>query len=375
MSRSDLRILIRAVPPEEREAVRSALSGALLRRARFESRALAHLTWILVASGVLGGLATNLMPWRDVSKWVSGLLIVVAGRMLLVESAAAWRVERPHLDAPVSLRVRWDELLRPRLCVAVLCLLTAVRGTEWSVAHNGWRSATPSFLLGAAVSLLVGLLAVGADGFAHGLAARVEEDRVLDVAAIELARAVADMTRLAPAWRRPDVARYLLERLERAARRVATRPSSHPVPLAQWRIRPRIQQPVDQLAAVIRAHRLPIASAPSRAGYDRVRASLVAGLIAAVHEDWGGLLAHADPVPARPWYTGYAAKNLGPAIVLGAAAVALPWLPPFRGSPASGLGLRVTLGVYALLRLIPGTSLVDLVDRGLTRGFSETKGK
>jgi len=116
----------------------------------------------------------------------------------------------------------------------------------------------------------------------------------------------------------------------------------------------------------------PLALARDRSEYDKVTASLTAGLVAMSSQNWGALFAN-SPAPRKPWLSSYALTHVLPAAVLGAAALVLPRVPPFRhGSLAAG-SIRVSLVSFAVLRLVPGPALSDLVDKALGRGFDSTK--
>ncbi|WP_344662777.1 hypothetical protein [Catenulispora subtropica] len=188
-----------------------------------------------------------------------------------------------------------------------------------------------------------------------------------------LLRCVAAMRRLAPAWDRPDVARYLIHHVEAAAQAAERRtPWTSRAPLGDAGVRTALREPGEAVAQLLRAHKRPLALARSRAEFDKVADSLTAGLLAMATEDWKALFANA-PEPRKRWMSSYAVTRALPAAVLGIAALVLPWVPPFRHSALPTASIRVSLATFAILRLVPGPSVADLIDKGLSRGFDASK--
>jgi len=288
---------------------------------------------------------------------------------------SGWRMAVPSLEGATPLKIRFGELFETRVRLGLVGVAVAVIGTVHLVRRDGWLFTTERESLGVGVALVFGGFIVMTEAAIEAVVFRVDEPHVLDTLIVETAFIVVTMAEMAPAWRRADVSRYFIDRFEHLAVTVENLPLARRVPLLQVGLHGKVHRPVKRLSGVIRAHKRAIAEVASREAYDRILNSLVAGFMAMVREDWSMLLANTESVNLRRWYLGYIPKNLIPAFVLASVAIVLPWLPPFRGHMASLLGIRITLGLYAVMRLIPGVSLTDLVDRGLSRGFDPLKGK
>jgi|GEM_PF-5429619 len=319
-------------------------------------------------------------PWSPTRLY--DILWIVAGGLYVGCSASIplalrdfvqWRArhEAPTVSGPVPL-TRRIRRIRPtrRWFVVVLALvitaLAAVHGRPASVIERD---------IGIGVTLAVAVTAFLAALIAMSSRLRIRSlpSQVFDRALPELSELIVRTTDLAPAWDRPDVVRYLVHSVESVAR-TARKPApwTGRAPLSDPAIRSGLRQPAEDFARILRAHKRPLALARDRSEYDKVTASLTAGLVAMSSQNWGALFAN-SPAPRKPWLSSYALTHVLPAAVLGAAALVLPWVPPFRhGSLAAG-SIRVSLVSFAVLRLVPGPALSDLVDKALGRGFDSTK--
>jgi hypothetical protein len=288
--------------------------------------------------------------------------------------ATDWRKQKPTSLVPVALLQRF----RIALGIAGVSLLLPILAVSAAVSRAsraGWEDVALLEASAVTVTLLLLLAVVVCDRVGRWLVTRVEAPHPLDHLIPAMTQLIADMAELTPAWNRPDVSRYLIHRVEAAARRLRSQPLTARAPLPQWRLRAEARESTERLAALIRMHKSRIAGARSKTEYEQVIASLISGLAAMANDDWDAMLAHAKPISSQPWYKRWPTRNLIPALILGIAAIALPWLPPFHGTRIATLGIRVTLGVYALLRLIPTFSMADTVDKALSRGFEGAKGK
>gem|GEM_PF-5033376 len=386
LSRGEFKKVIRRVPPTDRDSVRHALSEAMLRQARHDCRIRTRddlLGYVIFLFGAASTVASIYLPHAKRSGMTPFSEDVIAGAFLVYSFILArfairrtLRRRRPTVDAPVSWLRRLSEATRPQTLISVSSVIMTVIFLAMAIKRGNWSNFLEGGLLGATIGLIATLVTAGVRYALDATIARKEAPHALDAVMIQIAYVMGALIILAPAWRRSDVARYLVERLEYAARQTGKKWSTNRTPFRDWRLRRRLILAHAELADLIRAHKAAIASIRSRTEFEAVINSLSCGLVAMAEEDWIKLLANATPDKVRqPWYRTYLVKNVTPATLLGLAAAALPWLPPFRGHDASILGVRVTLGVYALLRLVPGTSLTDLVDKGMSRGFDAAKSK
>lgn len=374
------------IPRNSRADVRVALSQALLREAKYRSRYYRSAQVARCAGCALGEALGIAPPFAlygtsniiNLVAFMSATLlsIIFAGAITLLCAVTriGWRRRRPNLAKPVPISRRIRELII--FAVPSLAMFTSsivIFFMVFSLRH--WQVSAEGAVFGLCLGLLAFLVTFRVRFLIHVVLSRSEPLNTLDPIMTRTAKLVIDMTNLAPAWRRADVSRYIIDRLGVIERSCSFLSVKDRAPLLAFRLQAEAQAPIDRLAGVIQMHKSAVVKVKSRADYDRILCSLTAGFIAMVREDWESLLANAESASNPKWYKGYLFKNIIPAAILGVFAVTLPWLPPFHSLKASTLGIRVTLGVYAVLRLIPGTSLTDLVDKGLGRGFDSAKGK
>lgn len=348
------------------------------------SRLIATIAWSIALMGFF--VATNgLLHETDATTvlnddlqtaygYGAGSVIAALIARGLWRGARTWRHDTPRPDRPIPIAFRAVGLagLLALGWYGYRSLRQGAHAFTTSHARIAWEQAYFSGIAGAAafaatfplISRLTTLLA-----------SRREAFRPLDPALIEFGELVRAMALLAPSWDRPYVPRYLIHRLEGLARTVLAAPIQVRIPVTEPALRERSRSDVTQLAAVIRRHKAAIAAAHGRSDYDKILTSLSAGLIALSTDDWKAILANAPEArSSRRAISGWVVRNLFPAVLLAAGAAALPWLPPFRGSASSALGVRISLAVYAALRLIPGQQpLTDLFDKGMARGFGSSK--
>jgi hypothetical protein len=119
-----------------------------------------------------------------------------------------------------------------------------------------------------------------------------------------------------------------------------------------------------QLATVIRAHKPALAKAVGPRQIADVQRSLAAGLVAWSERDLDALIANAPPI-ALASRVRSAVRRVYPALVLSAAAIALPMIPALASRAGQ---IHTTLGVLAVLSLIsegvsPTASITDILAR------------
>jgi hypothetical protein len=102
---------------------------------------------------------------------------------------------------------------------------------------------------------------------------------------------------------------------------------------------------------VIRRHGKAFAEAKSVAEYDRICASLRAGLFAAVDGNWDALLANSAERPEAERLARALRAIVVPLLLVGAAIV-VPWLPGVDAKPATSA--RVLLIITAIITAVPG---------------------
>lgn len=338
---------------------------------------------LVVGVGVVGATTAAAVAYRTLSHWPADfpagrwtdLVLAIALCACLVGGRGLWRltgVWRGHCppdDGAFSL---------PRRVVEMMEL--------------GWLRALPFPVAGAVIAFaaippvssrafLAGF-AAGAGFLATGMVALRLSSLVLDrrkTALLPLDALIVDLDiiaaharRLSERWYRPDVSRFLINRLEALARKVELLRATSRAPIGERALREVVRDDYIRLAWAIRRHKTAFANVHNEEDHVRVTASLETGLQAMLENNWTELLANVPPLtPVRRWRSSWPVRNLLPALLLSGGAVAVPSLPPFADSKSSALGVSITLGIYAVLRLIPGQkALSDLFDKGIERTMS-----
>lgn len=289
--------------------------------------------------------------------------------VVLARAIRSWRTTQPTLAAPARLRVRFME--NPVILLAAFpTFFLCVIGGCFALKSRHF-SAT-SFLTGGVGTLgfavfastggqIIAQLKKGAEA----LLDRGSELMPLDPAVKSWTRTAGSLIELSPAWSRRDVSRYLVDRLEAVAGRVeeAATWARRRAPVSRNSVRGASRRDYLLLAAVVREHKRALVAVRTRKDYDTVVASFTDGLLPVLRNDWPVLLANApESIPKRRGFAHWSASCLLPGVLLAAAGVALPYLPPFHGTGAAVQGLRVTLIAYGVVKLIPGQqSVIDLL--------------
>lgn len=159
---------------------------------------------------------------------------------------------------------------------------------------------------------------------------------------------VSTFYRARSTWHHAAICKRLRFRLLEMARevsvtRVRTRRTNFTL---EWRIRREIKVENLRLAAVLRQHADSLAKAGRQGEYDQICDSLLAGLVAASHDDWDALLEHAPEITNKSLVVRLATR-LTPAVILLAAALLVPLLPAFRESGDSIRGVLLPMAGLA----------------------------
>lgn len=115
-----------------------------------------------------------------------------------------------------------------------------------------------------------------------------------------------------------------------------------------------------RLAAVVRRHKVQLATAVSGDDYVAVARSLTGGASAWARRDLATMIRDAPEV-APPRTARRILARFGPATVVLALAVAVPLLPPLNQSPQAAESFRTALLIASLLSLTTGTAQTDYV--------------
>lgn len=192
--------------------------------------------------------------------------------------------------------------------------------------------------------------------------------RPLDRVAVHMVTIAATVQRCASA---PEEAgSRQVRRLLRALERLAVQAEGYALPRVPWHdltTRRAVRLEGLRLAAVIRAHKPVLATALSARDYDAVARSLTAGLGAWARGDLAAMTRNALDV-APPGRLRQVFVRLWPAILLAAAGIVLPLVPPLDGSAAAAASARTSLLIGAVLALATGAVqareyVMDVVNR------------
>lgn len=296
--------------------------------------------------------------------------------LVLARTIRSWRTTQPTLAAPARLRTRFIE--NPMLvlaafptfflCVIGGCFALSSQHFNATIFLAGGVAALGFAVFVSAEAQIVVQLKKGAEA----LLDRGGERMPLDSVVKSWTRTAGSLVELSPAWSRRDVSRYLVDRLEAVAGNVeeAATWARRRAPVSGNSARGASRRDYLRLAAVVREHKRALVAVRTRRDYDAVVTSFTDGLLAVLRNDWPTLLANApESIPKRRGFAHWSASCLLPGVLLAAAGVALPYLPPFHGTGAAVQGLRVTLIAYGVVKLIPGQqSVIDL----LVGAFSRT---
>lgn len=258
------------------------------------------------------------------------------------------RRREPRIDRP---NVLMGDLLVPAFSLsAALPLHRATLGVNLSACVLGWLTACW-------ISLGLGLFRLAKSVVAKQVAARHcrPYDSLL-VSTVHLAAVLYRDSR----WRLSAKTAYFacrhLEALALTAQRAMTAPGRAP-----RAVRRRLRQDGLRLAVVFRAHQEAVATAYSVAAADRIVASLLAAVEALATGDREALLAHAPQsvTVVRRIYQGLV--RAWPPLVLIAAGVLLPLIPPLAEQPAVAGSLRWSLIVAGVIAFAAGQDVAGRV--------------
>lgn len=186
--------------------------------------------------------------------------------------------------------------------------------------------------------------------------------------------AVSFMARHVDEWRKPKTIRFLSDRLESVAFSLETAPWTRRS-TRKWSLRVGCRSVPEQVAAHIRELIVELNRAMTEEEYREVLRSLTCGVAMLAADDWDRIrevVKHIGPAPSR--LRRWILHNVLPALVLVAFAVTLPLLPGLHEQSASVIGLRLTLGISALVRLLPSSlSIADVVSAAMQSAVSSRK--
>jgi len=266
----------------------------------------------------------------------------------LVSSAWLVLMSRPRVRTTIT---RWDQrrttLTTLAFASTVISLVFAVEtlaGLYVRVRRfEVW--AVPSAAAG--VAIFVGIIAATVFDD-HGYSGVLEP---LDPVFLQIFRIAVDLDGLRKRrrWMQKGIVAYFNAALERAARS-AERALRGRAPLTDFSTRRESGLRGAQLAAVIRVHKVHLATALSPQQVTDVRRSMTAGLLAWAERDLEALIANAPPVTFGSRIRAVT-RRVYPALLLATAAVALPMIPALASSANQ---IHITLGVSAALALIAG---------------------
>lgn len=199
----------------------------------------------------------------------------------------------------------------------------------------------------AGIAIFVGLVAAAVFDD-HGYSGVLEP---LDLVFLQIFRVAVDLDGLRKRrrWMRKGIVVYFNAALERAARS-AERALRGRAPLTDFSTRRESGLRGAQLAAVIRVHKVHLATALGPQQAADARRSLTTGLLAWAERDLEALIAHAPPVTFGSRLRAVT-RRVYPALLLATAAAALPEVPALASSANQ---IHITLGVSAALALIAG---------------------
>ncbi|NEC85040.1 hypothetical protein [Streptomyces sp. SID12501] len=216
-------------------------------------------------------------------------------------------------------------------------------------------AAWPTFVTGAAAFPLAFLLS----GFAilsiyrKAVGPRlVRPDCTHIAAALAMLDAAALVSRSQSKWHYPQVSRDVVMELEYLARTVQSELSlTHRI--GRWHPDLFSQTSVEALkvAHVVRQHKKVIVCASSASDFEKVALSLTSGTQALLVNDRSKLLEGAPDV-VRKERIKIAIKHVFPVVLLIAAAIILPLVPPISGQDKIADSIRLTLIVAAVLALV-----------------------
>lgn len=353
-------------------------------RAKGHEQLVQRQLYFAVGAGIVGAVTTGTAAWHILARWPRVIplgsppacVLAIALCLCLIGGRGLWRLTRVWRRHCPSAAKR-----------------TRLHRRAGEIASESWSRAFP-FVAAAGVTDRYGMPQISSRWFLAGLAAgagfalagvaalRVRyllldrgrtKARPLDPLIGDLADIVASAEALKEVWYRPDVSRFLVNRVEGLARSAEGLRTAGRAPLTELALRKAHRDDLTRLAAAVRRHKHGFAGAHSEEDHARVTEALRTGLAAMLEDDWSALLAQVPPLgPRRRWIHGWPTKNLLPAALLACGAFALPRIPPFSADKTSSLGLTITLGIYALVRIIPGQNpLIDLFDKGVDRGLGK----
>lgn len=374
--------LVAALPvaePQQREALAQQVSDAAIRVGESMEGVVAPFVIgviffpLLLAVPALWLALSHAAQWRaqgatiHVATGCGGAMVLLASSLFMVAwtKRHRWRTVEPAQHRPAPLVRRMTELA-PVACALALCaclvpfclVILNVNGSLVLPAHWWVDALDGAALATAMITILWSPLRLAQ--------ARREDNLDLPAAAgalLPMCAAVSFMARHADEWRKPKTIRFLSNRLETAAASLESAPWTRRAALFAPALRAANSVVLLKLATHIRDHIIKLNLAMSPEEYHAVLRDLTHGLIAMAADDWPRLrevVDHIDPVTFG--WARWIRRHAIPALVLAAFAALLPLLPGLHDQNASVIGLRLTLGVAALLRLLPkNLSVTDLI--------------
>ncbi|MFG2793007.1 hypothetical protein [Streptomyces sp. NPDC048419] len=328
------------------------------------------IAWVYYPFAILIPWATSVLPFLvresnprspdlHADNVLSGeflrLLLPILAGYILMSTITLCSINPKTLRIPIMTRIKGA---RSRILSTMTIADSFVIWAASDTSHAARLGVLPGigwFLLGA---LVAGTHIIATITFISLLKflvySRIEDfEHPYDALLVAMATACAEAHTHRSHWFKPTSTREVLASLERAASaaEMLAGKFSRLTSITDMEARKTAKEEAFGIAELIRKHKYAISRASGPGSYDRVIASLWAGITALVNDDWAAMLTEVNQSP-RISKLHAAWQRLLPPVVLLGAAFTLPLIPDVANIPAVASSLRVTLLITAALTLV-----------------------